>query len=158
MRRLAFCCALLPACAGCLLVYTKEETLRKDESRRPVTFESDTGARLFAAAVEKQLAKPREVGSQNLVIPFLTYITVSSKLSEAAAFNDEMTACDTDHNGVISDGEAVAFHKMINGDSPLLEGEKVKILARHGEQKEDGKSEDAVVPAKFETPLSRAPR
>jgi hypothetical protein len=124
----------LPSISGCLFVYTTEETVRNGESRRPVAFQSETGERLFAATVEKQRERPADLGSRSLAIPFLAYISKTTRLSDAAIYNDEVVACDTDANGVITDAEAVAYHRLNckSSGSPESEGDSHDLLVQTG--------------------------
>src|SRR5205823_5074043 len=99
-------CAALPCC-GCLCVYTCEEPLRGDEPKRTVHFQSETAARLFCTTVDLRQKSGREEHTEEFYIPFLTSITRTRKLSEAAFYNDQAAVCDTDGDGMITDAEAV---------------------------------------------------
>jgi hypothetical protein len=49
--------------------------------------------------------------SRQVNIPFLCSITKTGKLSDAAFYNDEVVECDADHNGVITEAEALAYQR-----------------------------------------------
>jgi hypothetical protein len=109
---LALCAAL--SCCGCLCVYnyTCEESVRAEEPKRAVQFESETAARLFCTTVNLRMKSSRDEPSEEIYIPFLTSITRTRRLSEAAYYNDQVAVCDTNGDGLITDVEAVAYHRL----------------------------------------------
>jgi hypothetical protein len=102
-------CAALPCC-GCLYSYTCEEAVRAAEPKRAVHFQSETAARLFCTTVDLRLKSAREELTEEFCVPFISYVKIR-KLSEAAFYNDQVAVCDTDGDGVITDAEAVAYHR-----------------------------------------------
>ncbi len=118
--------ALLPTCSGCLFVYTREETVRPGEAKRQVEFQSETAAQLFATAVDQRV-KGRDAHAGTLAIPFIAYIETTRKVSEAAFYNDEVTACDTDNDGVITDTEAVAYSRRYGVNCDLKADQNVLV-------------------------------
>jgi hypothetical protein len=136
MRRpavpLVVLCGLLPACGGCLFVYSREDTVRLNEPKRAVQFQSETAARLFAAASDQRLRGSHEVRTESLTIPFLASISRNSKLSEASLYNDEVAACDADGDGVITDAEASAYHRAFGPAPEPSPGPDDKVLVQTG--------------------------
>jgi hypothetical protein len=101
-------CAALP-CGGCLYVHNFDEVVRDQEPKRTVAFESEAAARLFCAAVERQRKASYDDQEEFVWIPFITWISKSRRLSEAAFYNDQLVVCDTDGDGVITDAEAASY-------------------------------------------------
>jgi hypothetical protein len=98
--------ALFP---GCLTLFSKTEVVRGDESRKPVRFESQQAAEEFNSAVKW---KSKSLGGSHLGIPFVTFYEKDRQLSASAHFNDCVTRCDTDQDGVITLAEAKIFAKV----------------------------------------------
>lgn len=98
--------ALLP---GCLTLFSKTEVVRGEEPRRPIRFESQQSAEEFNQATKDKSAG---LGGTRLGVPFVTLYAKSRQLSDSAHFNDCVTRCDTDQDGVITLVEARVFSKM----------------------------------------------
>lgn len=97
--------ALLP---GCITLFSKTEVVRSGESRRPVKFESQEAADKFHTGLK---SLDRGAGGAYVGVPFVTLYNKDSKLSEAAIWNDAVSRCDTDQDGVITLVEATVFEK-----------------------------------------------
>jgi hypothetical protein len=97
--------------AGCV-VYEKRELLRTDEPKRLARFESDAAASLFDFGFARRLKNQDQAQSETVCI-LLAKWTWTAAVAEAAYYNDEIVACDTNHDGVISEAEALAYHRRI---------------------------------------------
>lgn len=103
-------CAALPCC-GCLYIHTCHEVAREQEPKRVVAFQSESASRLFCAVVERQKKAFREGQVEEFIVPFITYINKTRTISEAGFYNDQVAACDTNGDGVITDAEAIAYDR-----------------------------------------------
>jgi hypothetical protein len=115
--RLLLLWAALPSCGGCLVMYTGEEAIRPAEPKRQVLFESPAAARTFAETVQPRLCN-RESYARRIEVPILASVEVKQKLSEAAFYNDELAACDTNGDGFITEAEAEAYRRRCAGEAP----------------------------------------
>ncbi|QEL20984.1 hypothetical protein [Limnoglobus roseus] len=97
---------LLP---GCITLFSKTEVVRDGEARRPVKFECQEAADKFVAAAK---SRDHEIGSTYVGVPFVTLYNKDTKLSEVAAWNDAVSRCDTDQDGLITLVEAAVFEKF----------------------------------------------
>jgi hypothetical protein len=97
--------ALLP---GCLTLFSKTEVVRGEEPRRPIRFENQQAAEAFSKAAKDRSAS---LGGTHLGVPFVTLYSKDRQLSDSAHFNDCVTRCDTDQDGVITLVEARIFEK-----------------------------------------------
>jgi hypothetical protein len=97
------------SCAfGCMTLtsYEREETVRAGEARRCVAFESPAVASGFESAVKDRWAENGgAVKKESFGILFVTCYSKSTSLAESAFYNDQIAACDIDHNGIITEAE-----------------------------------------------------
>ena len=92
---------------GCLSFYSKVETAREGEPRRPVSFESAKAAMDFQNGLKKGT---RSRGNMHVgVLPFLNLYSKEVKVSENAYFNDQAAVCDVNQDGYITEQEAAIF-------------------------------------------------
>lgn len=101
--------AVLLCSAGCLMVRTHDEVLRRDESKRPVQFQSGFAQRTFTQKALSADERNRSAESSSLGVPFLFLYRKRTLRSEAAFFNDQLALCDADGDGFITDDEVMAF-------------------------------------------------
>jgi hypothetical protein len=101
-------CVLLP---GCLTLFSKTDVVRAEETRRPVRFESAAAAETFHQAL-KDDADDGSLGGACFGVPFVTLYARHKKLAENARFNDAVSRCDTDQDGLITQHEADIFAKV----------------------------------------------
>jgi hypothetical protein len=106
MPRVALALLLLPFASGCITLFSKTEVVRGGEALRPVSFETEEAGRVFHDAVKDGHGY---VGGTHLGVPFVTFFRKSKVLSEPAKFNDAVTRCDTNQDGVITLVEARVF-------------------------------------------------
>jgi hypothetical protein len=104
----AFGC--LSAGSGCALVFEQNEQIRAQEPRNCVRFESATAADLFHSAYAERLNHRDPARSSSFGIIFVTWVSCTTTVAEAAFYNDEVAACDTNRDGLISEAEANAYH------------------------------------------------
>jgi hypothetical protein len=105
---------LLPCTGGCALYWVRQETVRPNERRRDMAFESETAAQLFAEGYEKCRRSTNSDG-QFFAIPFVCCLANGSRLSANAIYNDELARCDRDRNGLITEAEARAYNRWVLG-------------------------------------------
>lgn len=95
------------ALGGCI---THEETVYRDVERVKVEFENDTAARVFYEALSKAPASRRREESRTEVnIPVVFEHKRKVVMGDNAAFNEAVTACDTNRDGRITEHEARIF-------------------------------------------------
>ncbi|MHB8523350.1 MAG: hypothetical protein ACYDH9_21705 [Limisphaerales bacterium] len=100
----AACGLALPGCI------THEETVYRDVERAKVEFENDTAARVFYEALSKAPASRRRVESRTEVnIPVVFEHRRRVVMGDNAAFNEAVSACDTNRDGRITEPEARIF-------------------------------------------------
>lgn len=108
--RIALCALVvcLPL-AGCLITHHQHKIVREDEPMRDVAFASDDARVEFDQVARDDDARLKEGGGSIVAIPFLLWWSTTTVKSPAAWYNDHISACDTDHDGQISEVEARAY-------------------------------------------------
>jgi hypothetical protein len=146
-------CAALPCC-GCLCAYTYtcEESLRAGEPKRAVKFQSETAARLFCTTVDRRMRTAREEPTEEIYIPLVTSITRTRKLSEAAFYNDQVAVCDTDGDGLITDAEAVAYHRACGAPSEPGQADGVLVQTGYINLSSSGSTYEIFYPRPYASP------
>jgi hypothetical protein len=104
---------LLTGNAGCAVVFERNELLRAQEPRQCVRFESEKAAELFQTAFAYRLQHQSPTNSSNFGIFLVTWMSWTTTVAEAAFYNDEAAACDLNHDGLITEAEAVAYHHRV---------------------------------------------
>ncbi len=94
---------------GCLTLFSKTEVIRGEEPRRPITFENPQAAEVFNKAMKDKTAN---LGGTYVAIPFITLYEKERQLSDSARFNDCVSRCDTNQDGVITVAEAQIFAQL----------------------------------------------
>lgn len=93
--------------SGCVTFYKKSETIRPAEERMAVEFESEEAARQFHQGMKKH---DRNRENRTYVgVPFVTFFSKTSVLSENAFYNEQLKICDTNRDGFISEAEASIY-------------------------------------------------
>ncbi len=115
--------ALLASCPGCLITRHSTNVIRQDEPRREVAFESPTAQQAFSAKAFDSEAREGAARSKVVAIPFLLWWSKMDVLSEGAYYNDQVAACDTDGNGMVSVQEALAYNPMSAVDFSTTAGQ-----------------------------------
>lgn len=141
-RRIEFLLSviLLGSCSGCLFAHNSTNVVRSDELRRSVRFESPVAREAFSARAFNDKVREKATQSKFFAIPFLFWYSRTDTLSDNAFYNDQVAACDANHDGVISVEEALAYNptsavdlsKMAEGPSgqtarPALDPEPDKL-------------------------------
>jgi len=113
MRRERAVCALLVLITiplfSCMSLtnYERTERIRADEPRCAVAFESPQAAEVFEAAVrERWHGDAGRVRTDRFGILLVAAYTKTTTLAENAHYNDQVTACDLNCDGIISEEEA----------------------------------------------------
>ncbi len=106
------CAAILSACSGCLFVRHSTRVIRENEPQRPVRFESEQAQNLFEGPVAELKSQKTGSNPQVFFIPFLCWYSREDVLSDAAVYNDQIAACDTNGDQVISLEEAAAYRAV----------------------------------------------
>ena len=96
--------------AGCI---THEETTYRDVERARVSFENDTAGRIFYEAYQEYGSKSSSAESSTKVeIPIIFEHRQKVVNGPNQAFNDAVSQCDTDRNGIITETEARIYADM----------------------------------------------
>lgn len=108
MKRLLTLFGLL-AFAGTGCIHTKEIVI-KDDARTPVSFENDTAGRLFyETLVDGKKLKDRTESTVDVSLPVVFSHERKVVRGPNAAFNEAVAECDTNHDGRITEAEALIF-------------------------------------------------
>jgi len=100
---------ILPLLGGCLISHSQKRVIREGEVRQPIRFESEETALLFNEMATSDEARKSEGSSASFGIPFLVGLSRSSVPSHNAFYNDQVSKCDVNGDGLISDCEAEEF-------------------------------------------------
>ena len=106
----------LPVAAGVLLgsvglgCISHQETIRRDEQRLPISFETDAAARTFYEAVEKirESSTPTESKTE-FHIPVIFSHKITTVNGPHQVFNESIRRADTNQDGKITEKEARIF-------------------------------------------------
>jgi len=92
---------------GCIHTH---ETVVHDESRTPVSFESDAAGRTFYEALSRiPDSGKRGESKTEIVIPIVFEHERKVVTGQNYAFNDAVARCDTNRDGIITEQEARIF-------------------------------------------------
>lgn len=103
-------CGVCSTLSGCITLFSKTEIVRSHEPLKTMQFESADVAEDFRRAAKLNEAKV--VGGTHLGVPFVTLYTSETVLAKNANFNDAVTKCDTDQDGVITAKEVSVFKNL----------------------------------------------
>ena len=94
---------------GCFTIPSENKYDRTTEPRRPVTFENQEAATMFAAG--RQLDHTPVDGTTN---PFLAILCNRLYVipSDAGFYNDAVQRCDTNQDGITTRDEAWYYHRL----------------------------------------------
>jgi len=105
----SLCALTVVLCAGCI---HHHETIYKDENRASVEFENDAAAREFYQTVSRLPSSYAGSSSDTRVsIPFVFKHETEVRSGPYVRENKAIKACDTNHDGMISEEEARKFAK-----------------------------------------------
>lgn len=104
---------LLSFQSGCLVTHVNRSIVRDKEPRRELQFESAFAQRTFNQLAFNEKRRNATASTRMVAIPFLTMHVHSATPSENAFYNDQIAACDTDSDGVVTDSEAISFHERV---------------------------------------------
>lgn len=107
---------IFPVAAGVLLgsvglgCISHQETVRRDEQRLPISFETDAAARAFYEAVEKIRASSTPTESKTeFHIPVILSHKINTVNGPHQVFNESVRRADTNQDGKITEREARIF-------------------------------------------------
>ena len=129
---------LLGSSSGCLFVHHSTRVVRDKEQPRAVQFESEGARTMFEAGLAD--VKSHANGMENpqiTAVPFLFWYSRSDKLSDTAMSNDQILACDTNGDGIISNREGGRLPRTRprqRAEALNAKGEKSEVsIAQHPE-------------------------
>ena len=95
---------------GCSYLISHQETVRRDEQRLPISFETDAAARTFYEAVEKIRASSTPTESKTeFHIPVILSHKITTVNGPHQVFNESVRRADTNQDGKITEKEARIF-------------------------------------------------
>lgn len=114
-RFLALSIVVASVCSssGCLFVRQSARIEREKESLLPVQFESEQARQYFLGGVHELQARKQISNLEMSAVPFLWFNVSHSTLSDNAIYNDQISACDTNGDGLIDMQEATAYRAVI---------------------------------------------
>ena len=110
--RLALCGALL-LLSGCLFVQHSTRVVRENERQRQVRFESEQARNLFLAGVTEMQNHKQTSNVKVSAMPFLWWYSRGDVPSDNAIYNDQLRACDTSGDDLITVQEARGYRMMV---------------------------------------------
>jgi hypothetical protein len=105
----AFCVFTLGVGSGCLITRHSTNIVRKHEKLRPVQFESAETKNLFDGKLAQAKSNQSMKNPQVFAVPFLLWYSSTDVVSDNGIYNDQVTLCDTNGDGVISNHEALVY-------------------------------------------------
>ena len=110
---LSLCAAAFCFNSGCLFVRQTTSVVREKENLRPVQFESEQARQYFEGGVHELQSHKQNFDQQVSAVPFLWLYSSNKELSDNAIYNDQISACDTNGDGVISMQEALEYRAKV---------------------------------------------
>ena len=105
--------ALTVCCTGCLVNHSQKRIIREHEERIPVRFESLGAAESFNEIANSEDMRKTLGSSASFGVPFLIGLSRESVPSQNAFYNDQVSRCDINGDGLISDQEAYSFSDAV---------------------------------------------
>jgi hypothetical protein len=121
--------------------------VRGNERWQPVRFESDEARAAFDARANDKSVRDESHRDNTFAVPFLLFYRRESVLSDAAWHNDQITACDTNGDGLITLEEALAYNPKYAGEITKVNASKPAV---------NGPS-SSPQPTSFQQPLNAPP-
>ncbi len=124
------CVAAFCASSGCLFVRHNTRVEREKESQAAVQFESEQAKRYFLGGVHEMQAHKQQSNLQVAAVPFVFWYSSTAEPSNNAVYNDQITACDTNGDNLITMQEATVYRAAVaeqirKGDQPKITSESV---------------------------------
>ncbi len=91
---------------GCI---SHQETVYRDASRVSVSFENDKAARLFYESLSRMHSNEKEESKTEISVPVVFEHKRRVVTGENEHFNKAVAECDSNHDGKITEAEAVIF-------------------------------------------------
>ena len=105
--------ALLCSTSGCLFVNHSTKVVRDKEPMQRVQFESEQAHQCFVAGVHDLQTRKQSYNFQVSAMPLLWWRSSANELSDNAIYNDQISVCDTNGDGVISTQEALTYRSIV---------------------------------------------
>jgi len=99
--------------SGCLFVRHATNVVREKEQQHPTQFESKRAQDFFVAGVHDLQTHKSSMDVQVSAVPFLWWYSQTKELSDNAIYNDQISVCDANWDGVISMEEAVVYRANV---------------------------------------------
>ncbi len=106
----ALALGILVTCNGCLINHVGSRTLRDEELRQPISFETPLAAAAFDARARDSSARQATGNDRVVAVPFLFLWCTKTVRSENAYYNDQVAVCDIDNDRRITLAEAFAYN------------------------------------------------
>jgi len=87
----------------------------------PARFESEQAHQYFAAGVHDLQTHKKSYNFQVSAMPLLWWRSSSNELSDNAIYNDQVSVCDTNGDGLITMQEALAYRSIVASELRLAE-------------------------------------
>ena len=133
--------------SGCLFVRHATRVVRDKEKQQPVQFESQRAQEFFVAGVHELQCHKQNLNVEVSAVPFLWWYSHSDELSDNAIYNDQISACDTNGDGVISMQEASTYRGNVTA----------QISAAEKSKSTDSKTSESVTESKSAASLEKPP-
>jgi hypothetical protein len=99
--------------SGCLFVHHTTRIVRDKEPVRPVRFESEQAKQFFLGGVHELQAHKDKSNMEITAVPFVCWNSSESALSDNAIYNDQISACDTNGDNLITLQEALVYRAVV---------------------------------------------
>jgi hypothetical protein len=106
---MAFLCCM----PGCLFVNHSTKVVRDKEPMQRVAFESEQARQAFVAGVHDLQTRKQSYNFQVSAVPLLWWRSSANELSDNAIYNDQISVCDTNGDGVISTQEGITYRSVV---------------------------------------------
>ena len=123
--------AFLCPFSGCLFVNHSTKVVRDKEPMQRVAFESEQARQYFQAAVHDLQSHKKSYNFQVSAMPVLWWRSSANELSDNAIYNDQISVCDTNGDGVISAQEAMTYRSIVAAQ--IRDAEKNQFHETHPE-------------------------
>jgi hypothetical protein len=126
---LSLCAASLCCVTGCLFVRHSTSMVRDKEPLLPIRFESDRAKQYFLSGVHDLQSHKEGSDIQICAVPFLWWYSSASELSDNAIYNDQISVCDSNGDGLITTDEAMAFRAKVTEQLAVQKAKKQEPIS-----------------------------
>lgn len=124
---MAFLCCM----PGCLFVNHSTKVVRDKEPLQRVAFESEQAQQAFVAGVHDLQTRKQNYNFQVSAVPLLWWRSTANELSDNAIYNDQVSVCDTNGDGIISTQEGLTYRSIVTAQ--IREADQHKFIESHPE-------------------------